>query len=155
MASDTGTIDEMFEDDDKGNENFVNDAMEIAKVRGACILEFFACPSPTCKFQGCLSHAFVEVLECPCCGTRSASIVPRMECKGEVTKLMLDRAIMMVKKAYPEMSEDVVAYHKTLPGPTKAVCVAYACGIVRQALDQVKEIARGMTGAHVAAEIDQ
>lgn len=129
-------------------QRFIENAKTMARMNGACVFEFFTCPNPECAFQQAVTHPFREVVPCAKCGQRMASRVPRLELPGEVTKLMLEQAIYLVRQAYPQPCDATREWLEKQEGPIKAVALAWACVEVNKALNSIQTFARAMTGAH-------
>lgn len=131
------------EDDHNG---FMAGAMQTARMNGACVLEWFSCPK--CGKGQCASHSFRRTVNCGQCGHEMQSKVPNLPTEGMVTKEMLTEAIRAVRKVYPQCDEKTAAWLEKLEGAVRCTSITYGCHLVHQALNQVEELARHMSGGH-------
>lgn len=125
---------------------FMAGAMQTARMNGACVLEWFSCPK--CGKGQCASHSFRRTVNCGQCGAEMQSKVPNLPTEGMVTKEMLTEAIRAVRKVYPQCDEKTAAWLEKLEGAVRCTSIAYGCHLVHQALNQVEELSRQMSGGH-------
>lgn len=132
--------------DDDDIRGFIAGAREAARLKGACVLEFFTCPA--CGQQQTASHGFCREVRCQACSVLMPSIVPPLPTVGEVTKAHLTDAMRQVRSGTPEISEKTREYLASQPPAVQMAMTSWACHEVRRALDAVERIARRAAGGH-------
>lgn len=134
----------IHEEDD--HNDFMAGAIQTARMRGACVLEWFWCSK--CEKSQCASHSFSRTVNCGRCGEEMPSKVPNLPIQGMVTKEMLSEAIRAVRAVYPRCDEKTAAWLEKLEGAVRSTSITYGCHLVHQALNQVEELSRKMSGGH-------
>lgn len=129
---------------------FTAKAIEAAKLTGYCVIEWFECNE--CEFHGVAAHHFSESFECPNCGHRNGSMLPRLPRPGEITVEMLQGAMSMIRRIISRPKPETIDWMNRQEGAVRCIAATYGAEVTHQMLDKIEELARDMSGGHTSGK---